>query len=243
MQRAAQRGARRVRCEAIVIAHAQPPAALARTAPTDVARLLAHELKTPMASLLLRLRLLDERAAPFSSPADARAELARLERACLRLVTVADTLGAWADAASGQAHLTVVSLDLSALVRGVVEELADDVRFAPALPALPALTSDARLARLAVHAVVRHAQRVTSTGSVTLSLRAVPGAQLVSVAGGGTGAAAFAVGDDDDGVGLCVARELARALRGDVTLARADGSPAGAHFVLTLPFIELPASA
>jgi two-component system, OmpR family, sensor kinase len=225
---------------------------------TRIARLLAaqrafvadasHQLRTPLTGL--RLRLEEARAAGLT-PA-AAAELDAGAREVDRLAQIVDELLVLSRA--GERELPGEAVDLHHLASGAIERwhagaleqgltLEHETRPAQALPAVAWCASAD--AERALDALIENALRYSPSHS-TVTIVSAPG--RIEVRDRGPGIAAdeqeaiferFHRGQAGrqvpagSGLGLNIARELAREWGGDVTLANCDGG--GAMAVLYLP--------
>ena len=198
---------------------------------------MAHELRTPIARMRGRAELAlragpdgdEERAAALASVV---AEVDRLTRAIDTLLAVARR----------EIDPTAESVDLEAIVR----EAADGAAVVRASGPLPRGEGDAEVVRRALAPLLENAHR-HAAGRVELVLSASGGRVRVAVRDDGPGVPvalgerAFDPGvrgegenDGGAGLGLALARRLARSCGGDVTL----GDGPGGCFVLDLPAIE-----
>jgi signal transduction histidine kinase len=199
---------------------------------------VAHELRTPIARMRGRAELAlragpggdEERAEALASVV---AEVDRLTRAIDALLAVARR----------ETDPTAESVDLAAVAR----EAADGATVVQAAAELPRGEGDPEVVRRALAPLLENAHRHASS-RVELVLSASGGRVRVAVRDDGPGVPvalgerAFdpgvrGDGQNDDGgagLGLALARRLARSCGGDVTL----GDGPGGCFVLDLPAIE-----
>jgi len=198
---------------------------------------VAHELRTPIARMRGRAELA-LRAGPDGD--DERADaLAAVVAEVDRLTGVIDTLLA---VARRENDPTAESVDLAAIVR----EAADGAAVVRAPGRLPRGEGDPEVVRRALAPLLENAHRHASS-RVELVLSASGGRVRVAVRDDGPGVPvalgerAFDPGvrgaganDGGAGLGLALARRLARSCGGDVTL----GDGPGGCFVLDLPAIE-----
>ena len=198
---------------------------------------VAHELRTPIARMRGRAELAlragadgdDERADALASVV---AEVDRLTRAIDALLAVARR----------ETDPTAESVDLAAIAR----EAADDAIVRQASAELPRGEGDPEVVRRALAPLLENAHR-HARSRIELVLSASGGRVRVAVRDDGPGVPvalgerAFDPGVRGDGengggagLGLALARRLARSCGGDVTL----GDGPGGCFVLDLPAIE-----
>jgi signal transduction histidine kinase len=198
---------------------------------------VAHELRTPIARMRGRAELAlragpggdEERAGALASVV---AEVDRLTRAIDALLAVARR----------ETDPTAESVDLAAIAR----EAADGAMVVQGPTALPRGEGDPEVVRRALAPLLENAHRHASS-RVELVLSASGGRVRVAVRDDGPGVPvalgerAFDPGvrgdgenDGGAGLGLALARRLARSCGGDVTL----GDGPGGCFVLDLPAIE-----
>ena len=198
---------------------------------------VAHELRTPIARMRGRAELAlragadgdDERADALASVV---AEVDRLTRAIDALIAVARR----------ETDPTAESVDLAAIAR----EAADDAIVRQASAELPRGEGDPEVVRRALAPLLENAHR-HARSRIELVLSASGGRVRVAVRDDGPGVPvalgerAFDPGvrgdgenDGGAGLGLALARRLARSCGGDVTL----GDGPGGCFVLDLPAIE-----
>ena len=198
---------------------------------------VAHELRTPIARMRGRAELA-LRAGPDGDEERAEA-LESVVAEVDRLTGVIDTLLA---VARRENDPTAESVDLAAIVR----EAADGAAVVRAPGRLPRGEGDPEVVRRALAPLLENAHRHASS-RVELVLSASGGRVRVAVRDDGPGVPvalgerAFDPGvrgeganDGGAGLGLALARRLARSCGGDVTL----GDGPGGCFVLDLPAIE-----
>ena len=208
---------------------------------------VAHELRTPLTSIqghleALRDGIIAPDAATLAAIHDEAASLGRL---------VAD-LEALARAEGAGFALERRPIDVAAVLRDVAAELGGgfrekDVRLELALSPSPALADEDRVAQIARNLVSNALKFTPRGGRVRVATRSERGLALVEVSDTGVGmtadeaARAFdrfwrAPGAADvpgTGIGLTIARELAVAHGGDVTVESAPGR--GSAFRVSLP--------
>lgn len=218
---------------------------------TSFARLVTHELRTPLSALMLGLDLLRRRA---PGP-EAGAVINRCAASAQRLQGLIESLLEHARIESGSMHLHVTDIEVTALIRETVEEhrsLAEAKgltlrckTFGP----LP-VRSDAKLLRLIAANLVGNAIKFTARGSVSVVVESTAGrAVRLTISDTGPGIALanharifepFAQLEAMDhkhmpgvGLGLALVREFVAVLGGTIELASViDG---GSVFTVTLP--------
>lgn len=195
---------------------------------------LAHELRTPLTAIRGSAEIAQLR--PPSDP-ELRDDLAAIATATRRMETVITTLLALARAPQAATDEASHIADAVARVGALVpSRLTLDVDVPADLPAVAA-SADLVVRALAplVENAVQHASSV-----VTMTARAGGSTVELCVSDDGSGVAEEArehlfepghSGRASSGLGLGIARRVARSLGGDVTLR----DPATAEFVLTLP--------
>ncbi|WCB96198.1 hypothetical protein DSM104299_04954 [Baekduia alba] len=217
----------------------------------------SHELRTPVASLLGFAELLEEDLAGPEPDVDAaRARAGGVARQARRLSTLADDLLGLGrlDAATPVATEPV---DLAELARTLTGEVEPAARAAGVVIRLRSYGSAwalgdplavARVIRALLDNALRHGAPPDTALAITVTSDGERAAVAVADAGPGVPAAdrervfgrferAAARGAHGFGLGLPIARGLARRMDGDVTLA--DARP-GARFTLTLPACAPP---
>lgn len=208
---------------------------------------VAHELRTPLTSIQGHLEALRDGVLPPDPPT-----LGALHDEAARLGRLVSDLEALARAEGAGFALDRRDTDLADVVRDVSAELADrftekGVRLELDLAPARALADEDRVAQIARNLVSNALKFTPAGGRVRLSTRDRDGQALVEVSDTGIGmsademARAFerfwrAPGAADvpgSGIGLTIARELALAHGGDVTVESAPGR--GSTFRVTLP--------
>ena len=206
---------------------------------------LSHELKTPLARMIGETELALRRDRPA---ADYRAALEVVHRNAEQLARTVDALVAAArhelGASTGSADASVVASDAIEACSAVAQERALDVRLDP--PPRPIrLGLDHDLAERILQPVVENACRY-GRSSVFVTIAQSDGTVTFSVEDDGPGVGADeleaifepgqrgAAGDGaaGAGLGLALARRLARSVDGDVEALR---SPGRGRFRITLP--------
>jgi signal transduction histidine kinase len=196
---------------------------------------VAHELRTPLAAMRGRVELALDPRAPTE---DAHATLRALEAQVARMSATVETLLAVArreiDPQDGRVDLRAIAHNLD----GVEVEVLTDP--------MPDAEGDPEIVRRALAPLLDNARR-HARSSVTLTLDSTAGLARIIVRDDGPGVdpdlgeAAFEPGrrgvgqpDGGAGLGLPLARRLARACGGDVSI----GAGPGGCFVLELPAVE-----
>jgi signal transduction histidine kinase len=196
---------------------------------------VAHELRTPLAAMRGRVELaLDPRA----RNEDAQETLWAIEAQVARMGATVETLLAVArreiDPQDGRVDL-----------RAIAQEL-DDVEVRVLTNPMPAAEGDPEIVRRALAPLLDNARRHAHS-SVTITLDSAPGHARITIRDDGPGLdpelgeAAFEPGrrgdgqpDGGAGLGLPLARRLARACGGEVSI----GAGPGGCFVLELPAVD-----
>jgi len=220
----------------------------------------SHELRTPVASLRGTAELLEEELAGAAPDVEhARVRAAAVSRQAQRLSALADDLLGLGrlDAAIPLAAEPVDLAELAGTLAGEVEPLARAagvvvvVRSYGSAWALGDPLAAARIIRALLDNALRHGAPPDTELSVTVTTDGETAAVAVRDAGGGVPEPdrervfgrferAAARGASGFGLGLPIARGLARQLGGDVTVT--DAAP-GARFTLTLPACVSPLAA
>ncbi len=222
---------------------------------------LSHELRTPLHGILGLTQLLRGDAAA-ASPQARRLEL--VEASAHHLLTLIDDLLDLSRIDSGRLVLRDEAVELGALVHEVAElhalraharGLSFDV--AVRLPTPCWVRADGARLRQVLHNLTGNAVKFTARGGVTMTVeREGPGGRLVvTVRDTGPGIAAADLAQMFDafhqgapapgrraegiGLGLTIAREIARAMGGDVTATSTPG--VGSCFVFATPLADAAA--
>jgi signal transduction histidine kinase len=207
---------------------------------------LSHELRTPLARIVAEIELLQRRE---RSPEDRGEAYAAVARSAEQMSAILETLMA---AARAEAQIESGRSEVGRVLDGVAEgwgpALAErDLELEVQRPATPMTAGvDAEVVERIVAPLIDNARRYAHS-RVVLSATVRDGAIVVSVADDGPGVAAearerlFEPGRTGDvnghggaGLGLPLARRLALAIGGDVTLTP-PGDGAGAEFQVRLP--------
>jgi signal transduction histidine kinase len=212
----------------------------------------SHELKTPLAVMQGEL----ENALQSATPGSAEQRVfANLVEEAQRLKTITRSLLLLAEADAGQLPLTMATVNLSALLGELIEDievLATEFRIKVAVDIAPNLQvcADGSLLRQAVLNLLHNAIRYNEpAGWITITLAARNDQIELDVCNGGPGIptadqprlfdrffradAARSRQVDGVGLGLSLAREIARAHQGTLTLQQSQ--PGRTCFSLALP--------
>jgi len=211
------------------------------SAKTEMAAAMAHQIRTPLASALLSTGNL-RRASDEASRARA---VTRTVKSLRKLERLVDEMLLFAR--GGQLEVEPLAVDdfLAALEHAAGEAFgwADfDIVFEPAPGAGVVYANLAALTSIALNLIENAYHAANGRGRIVISARIVDEQCLVRFVDDGPGIAPEAQADvfepffttraNGTGLGLAVARGVARAHAGDLTLAP---SPHGACFELTLP--------
>jgi signal transduction histidine kinase len=208
---------------------------------------LSHELRTPLARIVAEVELLQRRE---RSPEDRSESHALIARSAEQMSGILETLMA---AARAEAQIGVGRSEVGEVLARVAGTwqpslAARDVELEVRAPSAPATAGvDADVVERIVAPLLDNAARYARS-RIVLSARAVNGAVVVTVADDGPGVPAEAReqifepgsrerrpnGHGGAGLGLPLARRLAKAIGGDVTLAP-DAPAPGAEFRVRLP--------
>jgi signal transduction histidine kinase len=216
---------------------------------------VSHELRTPLTNIRMFAELLEDGAGDDDDQARrARVIVAESER----LGRLIENVLAFARHQRGKLALKPERVDVDAAVRGAVARFdpalgasSIDVRFELGAP--PAARAPADAVDQIVTNLLSNVEKYARGSEVTVTTRTVDDQIVVAVADRGPGvpdaerAAIFepfyrasdslTEGASGTGIGLAIARELARACGGDLALAASDR---GACFELTLPIAKDP---
>ena len=209
---------------------------------------MSHEIRTPLTAVLGYAEILAAEV-----PSDLQDIVGAVERAGQRLLATLSTVLDLAQIEGGAMRLAPATVDLAGVARRVCEAVAPRAQ-ARAIglsmhgTSAPALADPEAVARVLAH-LVDNAVKFTDAGRVAVTVGVEGRYGVVRVADTGVGiAAAFlprlfgdfeqeSDGDDrryeGSGLGLAVARRLARLMGGDVTAESEKG--AGSTFTLRLP--------
>lgn len=214
---------------------------------------ISHELRTPLTAVMGYIALLQEE---FSGPltAEQKADLSQVRQASDRLLALIEDLLDLTSLKRNAADLTIDDVDAVALMREVVETTpgrpsaveADVV--GPSEP-MPLLRSDRRKLVRLLGTVVGNAYKFTQAGRVTARVEAHGNRVFFRVEDTGIGIpedARRVIFDEfrqvdgsstrkygGSGLGLTLARQLARLMGGDIDVDSAPGR--GSTFTIDLP--------
>lgn len=177
----------------------------------------AHELRTPLSALRAGLEAMRTGRLPSSD-----ALLGRLVREAARLETLAQNLLALSRAEAGEARFQPLDLeDLAAAAYDRFQPLALEKGLELTLAAGAApVRGDPRLLEQAVDNLVANALRATTRGRIEIGSGVETGRAFLEVRDSGPGLPAQL----REGLGLRVARAVARAHRGSLRLENGDGA-------------------
>ncbi len=220
---------------------------------------ISHELRTPLTAVMGYLSILQEElSGPLTQ--GQRDDLAHVKRASERLLSLIDDLleltslkrGGY-DVAVEEFDPRVPLLDATRLVEGRDPDVALRVEEPAGLP--PTLRSDRRKIEKILSSLLSNAYKFTHRGEVVASIEIHGDGVVYRLQDSGIGippAAQSIVFDEfrqvdgsetrqygGSGLGLALARQLARALGGDILLESVEGE--GSIFTVELPF-EAPLS-
>ncbi len=209
----------------------------------------SHELKTPLTVLRASIESLSE--SPTLASVDQEAVAALLEQT-RRLSSITESLLLLSRADAGRLRLDVAPADVREIVAACVEDA--QIIAAPRgitieadlPPALRASVDRGRLSQIVVNLLDNAVKYNRDGGWVQVAAEQADGALAIRVANTGDGIAPehaprlfdrffradAASGQEGSGLGLSLARELARAHGGDLTLTRSDAE--WTQFCLTL---------
>lgn len=210
---------------------------------------IAHEIKNPINSIHMNLQMLEEEVSQGAGPEEIRGWLEPIRREIRRLERLVNDFLLYAKPLAPRRETVSLPRLLEDLARLVSEEArAQGVALVvEASPELPAPETDEGLLRTALLNLVLNAVQACPPGS-RVHLRAHPGERevVLEVQDEGEGIAPenrervfdifFTTRKGGTGLGLPIARRLAEALGGTLTLAPSSGT--GACFRLTLPLAE-----
>jgi signal transduction histidine kinase len=218
---------------------------------------ISHELRTPLTSVLGYISILQEElSGPLTD--GQRKDLAHVKRASERLLQLIDDLLELTALKRGGADVTVEEFDPRQLLREVVTSvdgrpIGVEVRVHDPSPIMPPMRSDrTRIARILV-SLLSNAYKFTARGEVVASVELRGDRVVFRVRDTGIGISAdeqklvfdeFRQVDGSEtrryggsGLGLTLARQLARALGGDIELESVPQE--GSIFSVELP-VEIP---
>ncbi|QAZ67833.1 hypothetical protein C3Y92_11615 [Solidesulfovibrio carbinolicus] len=219
----------------------------------------AHDLRTPIGHVLYSADLLRDEGANLS-PEQAEA-LSVIDHAGKSMLRILDDLLDIANIEAGRFSLNLAPSDLAAGIRAVAQRLtplaaAKNMRLACSLPPdLPELAFDAiRMEQLLTNLISNAVKYAPPGTTVRIAGTCGDGHVAISVADQGVGVAAEdrerifepfgrgqarPTGDEKSiGLGLCIARTIARGHGGDLVIDSQPGQ--GAVFLCTLPLPRRP---
>lgn len=219
----------------------------------------AHDLRTPIGHVLYSADLLRDEVANLS-PEQAEA-LSVIDHAGKSMLRILNDLLDIANIEAGRFSLNLAPGDLAAGIRAVVQRLtplatAKNMRLSCSLPAdLPELAFDAvRMEQLLTNLISNAVKYAPPGTTVRIAGACGDGHVAISVADQGVGVAmedrerifepfgrgqARPTGDEKSvGLGLCIARTIARGHGGDLVIDNQPGQ--GAVFLCTLPLPRCP---
>jgi PAS domain S-box-containing protein len=261
---AAERAARRAAEEARAAAEAARRAAEdANRTKAEFLATMSHELRTPLTAVVGYTELLSDEIVGPVTPLQ-REHLARVKASSEHLLILIEDLLAFARIEAGKEQVRREPVDVAAVVEdacSIVAPLAAKrglpVRVEAPAPGALVLESDAHKVRQVLVNLLANAVKFTERGAVTLTVAA--GAEDVTFTVSDTGPGIPAEHQDHifdafwqvdqrltrrvggTGLGLAVARQLARFLGGDVILAESTIG-VGSRFVAVVP-ASAPAAA
>jgi len=236
------------------VAQARQTADQALRVKHDFLCVMSHELKTPLATILLQLSAIkhDLQAEPSR---ELLAGLDRIWRSSRRMHHLAETMLAWAQLDGGIPELNMERFDLGAVASSVAAEFrvhAAQKSVTLELRSPPGGVQACgveRLVHLVVHDMLSRAVQVTPSGSVEIAVGGTEDETWVAVRDGGeplspeqlrmlfdpfrSTAHVLDRGGAGSGLELHAVRDIARAFHGELTLRPSAG--AGNTLILTLP--------
>jgi histidine kinase len=214
---------------------------------------VAHEMRTPLTVIDGYVEAMIDGVMP-STPGT----LAEVSEEVRRLRRLGEDLSTLSRAEEGRIELDLRPVDLRTVARNAAERLGSqaedlgvELAVTPGPAALPVTVDADRIAQVVTNVVGNAIRATPASGRVRVACRAEGGWAVVEVADTGEGLAADdlervferfyrapgrrrAEGDTGSGIGLTIARGIARAHGGDL-VARSDGPGQGAVFILRLP--------
>jgi signal transduction histidine kinase len=201
----------------------------------------SHHLKTPIAVLRAGI---EEIVADVECSESTQARAEGLLHRIHHLSSVVDNLLLLSRADAGRLELSKAEFDLGEVLEGVLDDaltLAEplDLKVEAEVPKHLPLTADRTFVAIIAQNLLENAVKYnTSGGRIRVATRAVNGAVEMTIGNTGEGIPKDRTGQlferfyrvrrdervSGQGLGLSIARELARAHGGDVELVRSDGS-------------------
>jgi signal transduction histidine kinase len=235
-------------------------ALVASRAKSDFLAVMSHELRTPLNAIIGYAELL-LMGVPAEIPAQTHAHVERIRTASRHLLEIVEEILTFSRMEAGREGVSRGPVDAAALVRDTVvliEPMAREkgLDFASRIPSHAiAMETDAGKVRQILVNLLSNAVKFTEHGRVEIALTERDGEVVFAVSDTGIGVSpenaerifeAFWQVQQSatrqaggTGLGLSVARRLARLLGGDVTLENIPEG--GSRFTLTLP-LRAPAS-
>ncbi len=220
--------------------------------------MLGHELRNPLAAIVLSSDFLNERVARESTEYKHHATIQRQARHLQRLV---DDLLDVSRVTTGKAVLQRAVLDIGPLLKRTVSRVArDDTRVTLRLPSIPIWVNgdEVRLEQIVANLVTNALKYTPPPGPIAITLGVATGECVITVRDEGIGIApdmlhrifdlfaqadsAMARSEGGMGVGLTLVRDLVDRHGGHVE-ARSDGLGRGSTFIVRLPITAAPATA
>jgi PAS domain S-box-containing protein len=215
---------------------------------------MSHELRTPLTAVIGLADLMESDVAGPTTPRQ-KEYLGRIRSSAWHLASIIDEILNFTRAAAGKESVRLADVDVADIARSVVATLTSEaerrslaLRLAGADDCVPILADGGKLRQILIN-LVGNAIRFTDSGSVDVELDAGTTGIEVHVRDTGPGIPAdrmdemfepFVQGDQSatrncggTGLGLTVARRLARLMGGDVVAASTPGT--GSTFTLRLP--------
>ncbi|MET0398448.1 MAG: ATP-binding protein [Longimicrobiaceae bacterium] len=231
----------------------------ASQAKTDFMAVMSHELRTPLNAIIGYTDLFLV-GIPIALPEPLRPQVERIRAAARHLLRLIEEILTFSRIEAGREEMHPAPADAAAIAQeaaALVEPLALERGLAfrvEAPEAGPALVTDAGRAQQVLVNLLGNAVKFTHRGEVVLRVAGEPGAVAFAVRDTGVGIApgqqerifdpfwqvdqSISRSAGGTGLGLSVARQLARLLGGDVAVESAPGG--GSTFTLRLPLAPPP---
>lgn len=217
---------------------------------------VGHELRTPLYAIGIYVDLL-ELTARSALTAEQRSDLGRIKDNQRHLVTVISQLLNFVRAETGHVDYRFAEVPVHSALKDVVELLSGAMLEGRAVPDLPpgdadvVVWADPDRVRQILMNLVMNAVKYTParSGSIVLSYAAMSDTVLIHVTDSGPGipkeklqaifdpfvqlASGLQHRDGGVGLGLAISRDLARAMKGDITVESTIG--VGSRFTIVLP--------